>query len=766
MSGELRIVGYSDPLSVTPGEAVRFMVSTSLPSYRAEIVRLIHGDRSPEGPGYKADLVDSPINGEYPGRYQALHAGSYVRVPDSAALRVTGSLSLTAWIYPTTPSKGLQGILTKWAGSRGGYGLFVDETGALALWLGEPGGGVTVVGSGTPMRRATWYFVAGVYDAERGVAFVRQEAREPWPDEGSAATVEARVGVRLLGAGDTPLLIAAYGGDQAGDSSTVGGHFNGKIDRPALFGKALGPGELARLRDDAPPPAAAALLAAWDFAVDTSSTVVRDASGADHHGSTVNLPMRAVTGHNWSGTQQCHRLAPEEYGAIHFHDDDLDDARWQADFTLTIPDSLRSGFYAARLRAGDHEDHVPFFVRPRKGSPRARIAFLAPTVSYICYANEHLSWQNPRTPAAFSNIESLLQPEDRYIVQQRLLSHYDHHSDGSGVCYASRRRPLANMRPDYRLPLTRAPHQLGADLHLIDWLEAKGYEYDVITDEDLHWEGHELLDPYSVVLTGSHPEYWTTPMHDGLLAYQRAGGRLMYLGGNGMFWITSIASELPHVVELRRGQSDGMIWESAPGEYYHATTGEYGGLWRHRGRPPQRVAGVGFTAQGFDRSLPYRRTPASFDPRVAFVFEDIESDDVIGDYGLVMGGAAGFEIDRADVLLGTPPHAFILATATGFSEVYEGFPEDWLMEEYQQELRQRFGPPREGESVVYVAGLNGDANPLVRCDLVYFEGPNGSAVFSTGSIAWCGSLSHNGYDNDVSRITQNVLDEFSKRNRS
>ena len=41
--------------------------------------------------------------------------------------------------------------------------------------------------------------------------------------------------------------------------------------------------------------------------------------------------------------------------------------------------------------------------------------------------------------------------------------------------------------------------------------------------------------------------------------------------------------------------------------------------------------------------------------------------------------------------------------------------------------------------------------------MVYFETANGGAVFSAGAIAWCGGLSHNGYDNNVSRITDNVL---------
>jgi N,N-dimethylformamidase len=79
-----------------------------------------------------------------------------------------------------------------------------------------------------------------------------------------------------------------------------------------------------------------------------------------------------VTGYNWSGREMDFKHAPDQYSAIHFHDDDLDDARWDVDFELTIPDSWKSGVYAARLRAGDEEDHIPFFVRPHKGKPRAR----------------------------------------------------------------------------------------------------------------------------------------------------------------------------------------------------------------------------------------------------------------------------------------------------------------------------------------------------------------------------------------------------------
>ena len=55
---------------------------------------------------------------------------------------------------------------------------------------------------------------------------------------------------------------------------------------------------------------------------------------------------------------------------------------------------------------------------------------------------------------------------------------------------------------------------------------------------------------------------------------------------------------------------------------------------------------------------------------------------------------------------------------------------------------------------------SGTVNRHVRADVVLVPYPNGGAVFSTGSIAWSGSLSYNEYENNVSRITANVLERF------
>ncbi len=62
-------------------------------------------------------------------------------------------------------------------------------------------------------------------------------------------------------------------------------------------------------------------------------------------------------------------------------------------------------------------------------------------------------------------------------------------------------------------------------------LRRSGIDYDVITDDVLHEEGANLLNPYRCIVTGSHPEYHTARMLDGIEGWLGAGGRLVYWGG-------------------------------------------------------------------------------------------------------------------------------------------------------------------------------------------------------------------------------------------
>lgn len=741
----MKIVGYGDRLSVRQGETVRFMVSCRTAAYRAGIVRLIHGDDNPKGPGVKSEPVPTPANGRYPGRVQPLHRGSYLLVPDPSALDFTGGFTCQAWIRPTMPDEAGQGILTQWSESeQAGYGVFLDGDRGLSLWFGDGAGRVEKFRTETPLTASQWYFVAATWDAAERSVRLYQEPVTTWPLDRSGAEAAGTARRAGIVARPFPLLMGACWKRPDGSRAQVTRHFNGKIDGPCLYGRALEPADVERLKGGAAPAdVGEAWLAAWDFSLGPSGRKVTDTGPHGLHGQTVNLPARAVTGHDWTGNEVDFKAAPGEYGAIHFHDDDLEDAGWEVDFEFAVPPDLRSGIYAARLTTEDAEDQVPFFVRPRKGTATADIAFLAPTFSYLAYANQ--KFNNPDRMAVKGLEPGSSRPQDQFIVNERLHSLYDLHTDGSCAHYSSRLKPIVNMRPDHRLPPLSlgagSPHQLSGDLYLVDWLEAKSYRYDVITDEDLHHEGVELLSPYRVVLTGSHPEYWTRPMIAGLQAYQARGGRFMYLGGNGFYWVTTVDPERPHVIEVRRWGGSRSC-EAEHGQYYHSTTGELGGLWRYQNRGPQKLVGVGMTSQGTGSGRPYRRRAGSFDPRAAFIFEGIGEDELIGDFESLafQYGAAGFELDRFDLALGSPAHALVLASSFGHSDGYECVMED---------LQNLSGP------------LFGDKSPLIRSDMVYFEGPRGGAVFSVGSIAWCGSLSYNGCDNAVSRITGNVLRRFA-----
>ena len=89
------ITGYSDRLSVRGGETIRFMVSCDPPmDYRADLVRVIHGDLNPAGPGLKEAAVACAANGGYAGRTQTIHAGSYVAVPLCAGFDPSAGFSI------------------------------------------------------------------------------------------------------------------------------------------------------------------------------------------------------------------------------------------------------------------------------------------------------------------------------------------------------------------------------------------------------------------------------------------------------------------------------------------------------------------------------------------------------------------------------------------------------------------------------------------------------------------------------------------------
>jgi N,N-dimethylformamidase beta subunit-like, C-terminal len=708
------LTGYTDALSVRPGGELTIFASSDSGELSAEIVRLRAG--APDGgtmPRYSESGGD-PL-GSAAGGVQATRPGSCMVAPLPPTSPWASTLVLRVW--PTLPGHGRQGLA-----DIDGICLVLDEDGAPALLGADGGANVT----GAPLRAREWHLLIASR-AEDGALLLHQR------------TISGLTRPRLTvcGRGDpAPGGVATFAAIPTADGARW--YFDGKLADLTLVEGALNATDAEAVSDlDPAPPAGHGVVALWNLATGPSGSRVVDEGPYALHGVLRNAPTRAVTGPRWKHSIHDWRSDPDGYAAIHFHRDDLDDAAWSPTFAWRVPRLAPSGLYAVVLRAEREEDRIPFVVAPPRGTATARVAVLLPTLTYLAYANERLGREMiepwPGWYPDLDPLDDLVQAHPEWGA-----SLYDTHLDGSGVCHSSLLRPIPNLRPDYRCWFVDGGRHLAGDLGLLNWLERRGTSFDLLADHDLDRDGGEVLAPYAVVITGGHPEYVSSAMLDGLESFLGGGGRLMYLGGNGFYWVTDVGGGARQRIEVRRGNKGTRAWESAPGEQHQALSGEPGGLWRHRGRPPNRLTGVGFTAQGWDgNNRPYVASEAAgLHP---WVFAGVDTSRPIGVSGHAMGAAAGDEIDRADVERGTPPETVVLASATGFSDAYQLIVEDV--------------PEMHGST-------GGSASPLVRADMTLTAYEGGGGVFSVGSIAWSTGLEGASGPTDAGTISANVLERF------
>jgi len=706
------LAAYLNRLSVRPGETLALKASAEQPGpVTARIVRIWNADFNPAGIGLQTKAVDGLDLGSFAARTQRTCLGSWGCAPMGGLFQdpvLVLTFRVQPWLIRAT----------------GATLIAVAPSDEDPLWslsftpqsLQLRGANAIILDAQMQPRRKQWYDVKLTFDMASGKIDLLASSLD---GQQSAAAVGRYFW-------SPPPSGNIYFASEPRDKHQTG-HFNGRLEDVMI-----------RSESEHGP-----IRAFWDFSLAMQGTSIIDTGPLGCHGKLINLPTRAVRGSRWDGSEHAFSHAPRHYAAIHFHEDDLYDCGWDTDLEFNIPEDLPSGVYGVKLeQAGaGAQDTVPFFVLPPKNAATARVCYLASTYTYMAYGNhargnldeamqqKMRQWRTPAGPDTYPGFG---------------FSTYNFHADGSGFCYASRLRPLLTMRPGF---LTFAIHQgsglrhFPADSHLIEWFRQKNIDVDVITDEDLHREGLELIEPYDVVVTGSHPEYHTAQTLDALKAYSAQGGNFMYLGGNGFYWRIAVSDAVPGVLEVRRTEGGIRAWAADPGEGYQALDGQYGGLWRRSGRAPQELAGVGFSAQGLFEGSYYKRTAAAFAPQYRWIFHGVQ-EDALGNYGFSGAGAAGFELDRADFSLGTPQGTVILARSQGHGSSYMAAPEELL---------------------THIATVSGESpRDLIRAEIVYARLPGGGQLFATGSITFCGSLPWNGFDNGVSTMLENVMRHFAR----
>lgn len=717
----MKTLAYFEDWSRHPGQTVRMAVSSERHQLQATFVQILSGPGHPAAPRTRTREMNDVLNRVVTCRTQQTPMGSHAELP--LAQTITAPLTVHLFIWPTIPeAEGPQVVLAIGGNSQR---VRIEITCGRIRLVGPRGGIESLVA----IHSKTWFSVAATLQADGSGRLDVRRVSGLSPGTGQPP-VSGHVGTP---SGDV-IRLATVDVDEVGSPVHA---YNGKVGDLSVWGTELSEDALAGLHAGTRPHAQA--VGHWDFSLKPQSLSVVDATGTNPDGRLIGGAERGVTGHRWTGVSDDFRAVPAEYNAVQFHDDDMLDAQWEFDIEFTLPGDLPSGLYGVRLSSADFEDCYPLFVPAPQGES-ADALLLFSTNTYLAYANDRL--------AAMGEVLSRIMPhevvmtdDERYLHQHDELgrSCYDTHSDGTPVRYSSRRRPIINVRPGYPSWLTESFRHFAADTYLFEWIAKSGLSFHIATDEEVETEGVALLRRYRTVVTSSHPEYWTAAGLNAVEGYLTTGGRIMYLGGNGFYWVTSSDPTRPWIIEIRRDNSGTRCWNAPPGERTHVYGHMPGGLWRWRGRGPNTLLGVGFAAEGWNRARPFHRQPASFEGPCSVWFQGIESD-TIGQHGYILGAAAGDEVDRFDPGLGSPQHAEVLCSASGFDDEYQLVIEDQLL-----------GLPNQG----------GPHLPdHVRCDMVYFPIEGGGAVFSGSSIAYCGSLAWNGFDNDLATVTTRVLRSF------
>jgi hypothetical protein len=275
-------------------------------------------------------------------------------------------------------------------------------------------------------------------------------------------------------------------------------------------------------------------------------------------------------------------------------------ARWEPTFTLPVGADWPGGMYSASISdpSGAAFD-ITFIVKKPGSDPGAGLAVLGSTNTWLAYN----TWGGA----------SLY----RYDLDDGLDK-----LEGQRV-HMQRPNPAATTSG-------HDGHLANAELHVLRELEHNGFAYDLYADIDLH-QAPDLLRQYHTLLINTHSEYWTEEMYAGLENFLDAGGNLVYLSGNGLYWKVEIHG---HQLEVRRDNTS------------HTVSGESGGRWRDCGRPEARLLGVRYTWAGFKSTyMPYKVvTPQHW----VFDGTGVERGSLIGKSGLNKGGASGWETDTID----------------------------------------------------------------------------------------------------------------------
>lgn len=383
-----------------------------------------------------------------------------------------------------------------------------------------------------------------------------------------------------------------------------------------------------------------------------------------------------------------------------------------AHHTQFVTGPERSGLYYLHAKAERSGEFFsfPWVVAPAR--PSAPIAVLASTNTWLAY-------NNFGGRSNYVNADRL--PDEPVVNARQDMLRYTRAGSFNVWGFADDAyQPLSFERPEPgnavreteevtdpiegRLTCAMAP----GEWRLLGWLEREQLAYDYYSEWHLH-NGDLDLDAYKILVLSVHPEYWSRTMYERVKHWVRErGGKLLYLGGNGLNCEVEFLGEdrlqfKTHLAPSLSGDL-GMPDPQNPERYLESRM--------HRTLESEAsLLGVICTGSGIMTAAPYRVVRAE---HWAFEGTRLNAGDLFGDKSLherIPGGASGHETDKMS------PHS-------------------------------------PAGTVLLAKGTNPDEG---GAEMVYYETDRGGAVFSAGSITYVSSIL---VDRHLSRITANVIERW------
>lgn len=727
---------------VFAGDTLHVRVSSSVP-YRISIVRL---GTDLDGPSEDVELFPAQEAGPSP---QSICPGSYVNVDAGLEDLPLRALTLECWVRPWSLSS-WQGLVSQHSfPDTSGIGLFITEDGHVALYLGQGGefDESRMVLSPNTLEQLRWHHLVGVWDGSEASLWIDgQRAVDPLPLAGPVRP------------GPAPLRLGAYGDffDGVGWTSNF---LEGDLAMPVIYSRALSELEIQRRCADKGlhPPPLDGVLACWPLSEEKGSEVA-DISEHQRHGHIINGGTWMIGGPSSDGRDSLRFTQgyspakdPLRGHALRLASDDLHDCGWESSHAFALPSDLKPGIYVGRIRHGEDFQHlydVTFVVRKARGLPKAPILVLCATNTWLAYSGTPFALNHTeRDPRQLWVVTGKPEPDEGETPRYNF---YRCHQAGQPTYRLGMNLPWPAAAPYnyFSDPDTCYSHLTRAERFTHLWLEQNGYDFDMVTDFDLH-QDPDLLPDHPVVLINGHSEYWSIPAYQGLERYLEQGGKVIALTGNTLFWRVSFDDTLT-TMECRKAEqlpTLGGMGGAIPGELYHSNDGLLGSLLRESGYPCWRLLGlesVGYSNDGRHHAFTCDEPTHPFFEGTGFSLGDAFAD-----------GAVGHEWDvRIDL-----PQQRTLGLLSDAD-----FPKGIVTLAHCQAAQGNLETP--GDTLWDYGGKalsdedKAQLTEAINSQMIYWKRPAGGEVFFAGTIGAGWALSKSGADPRWGTLLRNVLRHF------